>query len=156
MPTAQIKVEYKNLHNILLIGVGAFFVLMSALIFYQTLFSRFSTKREMIVKGAFCLFLLAFVLFLVFLAIRAHRRAVRKFDETGITRGDGRHFSWTEFCGAVTQTARNRFGREFVWRQELTFFGGETAWIIPNRIKNHGEVFEYISRLPQAVLKEVK
>lgn len=156
MPTVRLEIEYKNLHNILLIGIGAFFVLTPALIFYQTSTSRFSTTREITVKGAFCLFLIAFALFLVFPAIRARRQVVKTFDASGVTRGDGRHFRWAEFCGVVMQTARNRFGQTYIWRKELAFSDGETAWIIPNRIKNYDEVSEYISRLPQAVLKEVK
>lgn len=156
MPTAKIEVTYTNFQTILLVGLSLFFVLMSILLFYQTLTSQFSTTREIIVKGAFCLLLLGLVLLLISLAIRARRQAVKMFDASGVTRGDGKHFYWAEFCGVVTQTARNRFGRTYVWRKELAFSNGETAWIIPQRIKNSNEVFEYLNKLPSAVLKEVK
>jgi hypothetical protein len=56
----------------------------------------------------------------------------------------------------VTQKARNRYARQYVWREELVFSGGEEAWIIPNRIKNYDEVFAYLDTLPRAVFKELK
>ena len=86
--------------------------------------------------------------------IRARRNAARSIDNSGITRGDGRHFSWNDFCGVVSQTAFNRrTQRKYVWRVELAFENGETAWLIPNRIKNYDEVFNYIANLPTATLK---
>lgn len=153
IPNARIEVEYTRFQSVLLGGVIAFFTLMSALILYQTIKSPFSTQREMIVKGAFSLFLFAIVLFIVLLQIRAKRNSVKTIDSSGVTRGDGRHFSWSQFCGVVTQTALNRFMKRYVWRQELAFSGGETAWIIQQRIKNYGEVSGFISQLPKAVLK---
>lgn len=153
IPNAKVEVKYTNVQNFLLGGVVAFFALMSAIIFYQTLTSPFSTSREIIVKGAFSCFLLAIIFFLVFLQIRAKRNCVKYIDATGVVRGDGRHFPWTQFCGVVTQTALNRFMKRYVWRKELAFAGGETVWIIPHRIKNYGEVSNFIGRLPKAVLK---
>lgn len=153
MPSAKIEVKYTNFQNILLGGVIVFFSLMIALIFYQTLKSPFSTSREIIVKGAFSVLVLALIFVLIFLTIRAKRLSVKFIDASGITRGDGRHFAWTEFCGVITQTARRRFGGLYVWRKEFAFENGETAWLIPHRIKNAAEVFEYINRLPNAAPK---
>lgn len=155
MPTARVEVRYRKLQNVLLIGLCVFFILMAALIFYQTLTSPFSTAREIQIKGAFCLFVLGLVCVFVFLAIRARRQAVRLFDASGVTRGDGRHFPWSEFCGVVTQVARNRFGQTYTWRKELAFSGGETAWIIPPRVANADEVFGYLAQLPPALVKSV-
>lgn len=155
MPTARLEVRFAYFQNILLIGLIAFFGLLIAFNLYQTLTSPFSSGNEIIVKGGLSLFVVALCLFLVFLMIRAKRRAVCIFDASGITRGDGRHFYWAEFCGVVTQTARNRFGKSYVWRTELAFSGGETAWIIPPRIKNAPEVFAYIAQFPPAKLKTV-
>lgn len=149
----KIEVKYKKTQNFLLIGVIAFFALMSVFIFYQTMTSPFSTLREIIVKSAFSLFLLGIILFIIFLQIRAKRNSVKFIDSSGVTRGDGRHFAWTQFCGVVTQTAFNRFMKRYVWRKEFAFSGGETVWIIPQRIKNYGEVSDFISRLPKAPLK---
>lgn len=153
-PNLRIEVAYTIFQSVLLGGLIAFFSVMSALIFYQTLRSQFSTEREIIVKAALSLFLFAIVLLIVFLQIRARRNSVKTIDSTGVTRGDGRHFSWNQFCGVITQTALNRFMKRYVWREELAFSGGETVWIIPQRIKNYAEVSAFISRLPRAVLKK--
>lgn len=156
IPNAKIEVEYTNSQNFLLGGVITFFALMSALIFYQTLTSPFSTSREITVKGAFSVFLLAIIFFIVSLQIRAKRNSVKYLDASGVVRGDGRHFPWTQFCGVVTQTALNRFMKRYVWREGLAFSNGETVWIISHRIKNYGEVSNFIGRLPKAVPKNSK
>lgn len=153
LPNTKIEVRYTNFQNILLGGVIAFFSLMIALIFYQTLKSPFSTSREIIIKGAFSGLVLALIFVFIFLTIRAKRLSVRFIDASGVTRGDGRRFAWAEFCGVVTQTARRRFGGLYVWRKEFAFANGETAWLIPHRIKNAAEVFEYVNRLPTATPK---
>ena len=86
--------------------------------------------------------------------IRARRNAARSIDNSGITRGDGRHYTWNEFCGVISQKAFNRrTHKKYIRRFELAFENGETAWLIPNRIKNYDEVFEYLSKLPTANLK---
>lgn len=149
-PVTRLEVRYTKFQTFLLAGLSAFFAFLSAFVFYQTLTGAFSTTREIIVKGAFCLFAAAIMLTLVFLEIRARRRAVVLFDASGVTRGDGRHFAWEEFCGVIVQTARNRFGRRYVWRDELAFANGETAWIIPGRVANAHEVFEFFNSLPRA------
>lgn len=154
-PNARISVEYTNFQSVLFGGVILFFAVMSALIFYQTLTIPFSSAREIIVKGAFFLFVFAVILFIVFLMIRATRNSVKTIDASGVTRGDGRHFAWSQFQGVITQTARNRFMKKYVWREELVFSGGETVWIIPQRIKNYAEISNLIARLPKAVLKRM-
>ncbi|MCD9188361.1 MAG: hypothetical protein LUM44_18230 [Pyrinomonadaceae bacterium] len=153
IPTAKIEVRYSNFQSVLLGGVIAFFTLVPGFVFYQTLTSPFSTAREIIIKGAFSFFPLAVILFIVFLTVRAKRNSIEYFDNSGVMRSDGRHFPWTQFCGVVTQTALNRYMKRYVWREELAFSGGETVWIIPHRIKNYGEIADFISRLPKAVLK---
>lgn len=53
------------------------------------------------------------------------------FEASGVTRGDGRRFSWSEFNGVDYLVAvRPPSGEEYLWRIELAFTGGE-AWIIP-------------------------
>ncbi len=92
------------------------------------------------------------ILFTVlFLRIRAKRKAVRRFDAEGIVRGDGRRFGWKDFRGVVNRTRRRTpSGPELLWRAELVFADGETAWLIPQQVKNSAEVFAYLRTLPQA------
>lgn len=153
MPTAPLKVEVTTHQDKLIFALIAGFVLLAALILYQTLTSRFSSPREVAVKMAFSVFLLLLLFPIFYLIRRAKRRLVASFDATGVTRGDGRHFSWAECQGVVTRTAPNRFFMIYVWRKELVFWNGEEAWIIPQRIKNYNEVCDYLAALPPATLK---
>jgi hypothetical protein len=147
LPSQSIKVQYKRLQDVLLAFLFVLFGGISLLLLFG---SKFRMANLLI--AFFCLS----ILFVIsFLALRAKRKAARAFDASGITRGDGRHFSWQEFQGVVRRTARNRLGREYIWRFELVFADGEKAWIIPQRIKNFQEVFAFIESLPAAIIKEV-
>jgi hypothetical protein len=155
IPSERVEVRQKRFYDVLFAFFIIFFGGLALLNFILTVRSQFSTTSDIVVKGVlfsgFCLLLLAFMSFLI---IRAKRKAVRLFDVSGVTRGDGRHFPWNEFQGVVTRIDINlRTWQKYVWRIELAFAGGEKAWIIPNRIKNAGEVFTYVAALPRTVLK---
>ena len=155
LPTERIAVRYKIFYDILFGLIVLFFGGLLLLIFYQNFTSRFITFENAVIRslifGVPVLLLLAIISFLM---IRARRNAARSIDNSGITRGDGRHFAWNEFCGVISQKAFNRrTQRKYIWRVELAFENGETAWLIPNRIKNYDEVFNYIANLPTATLK---
>lgn len=155
IPASRIEVKYKHTYTVLFALIAAFFTAMSLLISYQAFNSQFESANGRIIKGIlfpFCLFLI--VLFIAYLTLRAKRQSVKLFNSSGITRGDGRQFIWKDFRGTVTQTAFNqRTQRKYVWRIELAFSGGETAWIIPNRIKNFEDIFLYLKSLPKAMLE---
>jgi hypothetical protein len=146
-PLAPIEVQYSNAPKALFIGVAGFFVLTGSLISFQALNSQSTSLQEIIAKGAFAMFILTILVLTFFLLLRAQRQAVQVIDMDGVTRGDGRRLNWTEFCGVLTQTARNRFGKTYVWREELIFANGEAAWLIPQLINNREEVFNYIAQL---------
>lgn len=153
MPTRRVEVKFKRFYDVLFALVAVFFFGMSLLFFYQTFDSQFKSSSGAIIKGVlFPAAMLLILLGIVFLQLRAKRRAVRLFDASGITRGDGQRFSWDQFRGVVTRLDFNfQTQRRYVWRVELAFAGGEAAWIIPNRIKNQEEVFAYLAALPRAV-----
>ena len=149
-----IEVKYTKYQTRLLIGLSGFFGLTTLFNLKQLLTSQFSTTQDIIYKGVvFSGSTLLFIGTFIFLTIRAKRRAARFFDSSGITRGDGRHFAWSEFRGAVVKTANNRFNLKYVYRVELVFADGESAWLIPQRVKNYAEVFAFADALPRAVLK---
>jgi len=155
IPQNRVEVRYNKLYDILFGLIFVFFGGMLLLIVYQNFTGKFITPGNALIRSL--LLGIPVVLFLAifcFVMFRAKRRAVLLFDTSGVTRGDGRHFAWSDFCGVVTQTAFNhRTRRKYVWRIELAFENGEAAWIIPNRIKNAAEVFEYLAALPRAYLK---
>jgi hypothetical protein len=37
---------------------------------------------------------------------------------------------------------------DFLWRTEIQFKDGESAWLIPGKIANFPEVNDYVARLP--------
>ena len=155
MPNAPIKIENKNIYGVLFWLILIFFGGMFLLTTYQSFSSKFITFENAIIRTSlFGIPLILFIAVFLFLMFRAKKNVVKMIDNSGITRGDGKHFSWQDFCGVVQQIAFNRrTQRKYTWRVELTFADGETVWLIPNRIKNSQEVFDYIAQLPSAVLK---
>lgn len=155
LPSSPIKIQYKNAYSILSWLLVLLFGGMFLLITYQSFSSRFITFENAVIRTI--LFGVPVVLFLsifLFLQFRANKNAAVLIDNSGVKRGDGRHFAWTEFCGVVNQISFNqRTQRRFLWRSELAFAGGETVWIIPNRIKNYNEISAFLDTLPRAVLK---
>lgn len=146
IPNKRIEVRYKRIPDAALGVLTVFFGGISLLL----LLSSGARPLQSLV-AFFCLS----VLFVVwFLALRAKRKAVRSFDESGIARGDGRRFSWNEFQGVVRREGRGRYGRKYIWRVELVFTSGQKAWLIPQRIKNFEEVFSFVDALPKAALKD--
>lgn len=153
-PKAPIEIRYRKLHGVLTVAVIVFFGLALLFIVYQNFTNPFLTTENAIIRSL--IFAVPSGLFLSifsFLQIRARRNALKLIDASGFTRGDGRHFAWTEFCGAISLTARNRFGNTYIWRTELTFANGESAWLISPRIQNYEEVFGYVDGLPKATPK---
>lgn len=155
MPFAPIKVENKNIYGVLFWGILIFFGGIFLLTTFQSFTNPFITTRNAIIRTSLLgVPLILFISVFLFLMFRAKKNVVKMIDNSGITRGDGKHFSWQNFCGVVQQIAFNqRTQRKYVWRVELAFADGETAWIIPNRVKNYDEVFDYVTQLPNAVLK---
>ncbi len=155
LPTERIEVRYKIFYDILFLLIVLFFGGMLLLIFYQNFTSRIFTFENAVIRSLiFGVPILLILSLISFLTIRARRNAVRLIDNSGITRGDGKHFAWNEFCGVISQIAFNqRTQNKYVWRVEIAFENGKTAWLIPNRVKNYEEVFEYLSQLPRANLK---
>jgi hypothetical protein len=85
----------------------------------------------------------------LWLARRGHLRSVKCFTEDGLTRNDGRRFAWSDLSSVVDQLHRRRgMTGDFVWRTEIQFGGGESAWLIPRKIANYPEVRDYVARLP--------
>lgn len=85
----------------------------------------------------------------LWLARRGHLRSVKCFTEDGLTRNDGRRFAWPDLSCVVDQLHRRRgMTGDFVWRTEIQFRDGESAWLIPRKIANYPEVRDYVARLP--------
>ncbi|CAN5383523.1 hypothetical protein BH10ACI1_BH10ACI1_15430 [soil metagenome] len=154
-PPNRIEIRATRFQNWLLVGLIAFFGFLTVINLSQLFTSQFTTTTDIIYKGfLFHGFIIALIFVLIFLMIRANRKSVRAFDVSGVTRGDGKHFSWEDFRGAIRRIGRSRFGGRHNWRTELVFADGGEVWIIPQRINNYAEVFRFVDALPQAMLKD--
>jgi hypothetical protein len=64
-------------------------------------------------------------------------------------RNDGRGFTWADLSRVIDRVRLNRVtGIQFIWRTEIQFRDGETAWLLPTKISNFAEVYELVRGLP--------
>jgi hypothetical protein len=86
----------------------------------------------------------------VWLGRRAHGRSVRYFSDEGLERNDGQRLAWTDLERVVHQVRidPSRPSDRKLWRTEIWFRDGRSAWLVPLRIGNPREVGEFVSRLP--------
>lgn len=86
----------------------------------------------------------------VALVRRARRRSVLYFTDTGLTRRDGTSLPWSDLSHAVHQVRTAPSGNRppQLWRTEIHFKSGESAWLVPNHVANLGEVMAFVRKLP--------
>jgi hypothetical protein len=84
---------------------------------------------------------------IVWLVRRGHKRSVRSFSEGGLVRNDGQSFAWADLSRVVDRI-RVRYCRKYLWRTEIQFSNGESAWLIPSKVSNYGEVAALVCGLP--------
>jgi hypothetical protein len=133
----DLEVRPDRLTLILVIGLGLFFVPMG-------LGLLTSAGTALAAIGLACVTLFGVVVWLV---VRGHRRSVRRFSAEGLVRNGGRSFAWAELSQVVDKV-RTRYSRKYLWRTEIHFANGESAWLIPSKIRNYGDVAALVARLP--------
>src|SRR5919106_1498834 len=135
-----VKVHYRRLHSILFVFLIIFFLGMSLFILAANGFTG---------AGVLIVALNVIVLFVLYYVLsRGRKRAACLFDSSGVPRGDGQRFSWSEFEGVdFFMAIKPPSGEEYLWRIEIAFTGGK-AWIIPQRVNNLEEINEVVNRLP--------
>lgn len=146
VPPGRIQIQYRRLFDVLAVFLILFFVGLMFLLLW--------TNGIRIVSVMIVALIAAFLIPFLILIIRAKRKAVLVLDENGITRGDGRQFRWSEFQGLITEINFTRVAKQrYLWRIKLAFENGEEGWVIPYRVRNEEEIFEYLAALPRAKLK---
>ena len=148
-PAQQIEVLYGRTFKVAAIVFYGFFGGLTLLAILTNL--KGGIRLPMIVIGLFNSTLIGVMYYLL---NNGKKRSIKFFDPSGITRGDGQHFLWSDFRGKISRVGRNRYGGTYNWRTELVFSSGGVVWVIPQRIKNYEEVFKFIDDLPQATLKD--
>ena len=139
----QMEVKASKLTFVLVILLGLFFVPMGL----ASLLSGLQKGFAIAPLGIGVMSLIMFGVF-VWLILRAHKRSVKYFSAEGLVRNDGRSFSWTDLSRVVVQVRIRPTGGKSLWRTEIQFKNGESAWVIPTKVSNYGEVAELISSLP--------
>ena len=146
----MVEVSYGRMHGIAAIIFYIFFGGLTLLAILTNL--KGGIRLPIIIIG---LFNSALLVVFYYLQTKGKRKSIKLIDASGITRGDGKHFLWSDFRGAIPRIGRNRYSGRYIWRTELVFANGGEVWMIPQRIKNYDEVFRFVDALPKAILKDI-
>jgi hypothetical protein len=133
----QLEVRASKLTLVLVILLGLFFVPMALAVL------DIGIAHAAI--GVVCLILFGVVVWLV---RRGHKKSVRRFFEEGLLRNDGQSFAWADLSRVVNKARVRRYGGKQLWRIEIQFRNGESAWLIPSKISNYREAAALVSSLP--------
>jgi hypothetical protein len=84
----------------------------------------------------------------LWLYLRGHRKTVKHFTDIGLSRNDGRDFAWSGLSRVVDKMAIKPGSQDrLLWRTEIQFNDGSSAWLIPSKVSNFDEVYAYIGGL---------
>jgi hypothetical protein len=81
---------------------------------------------------------------------RGHTKSVRYFSADGLERNDGQWLAWADLERVVDQIRKDPAnpGGKKLWRTEIWFRGGQSAWLLPTRISNRRQVDGFVRGLP--------
>lgn len=139
----QLEVKASKTQFALVILLGLFFIPMGLGCVVSGLLKGFNIVPLGI--GLMCLLLFGVMVWLI---LRAHRQSVKYLSAAGLVRNDGRSFSWSELSRIVDKVRVRPSGRKTIWRTEIRFKTGESAWVIPMKISNYAEVGPLVDSLP--------
>jgi hypothetical protein len=140
----RLDVETSKLQPMMAVVVGVIMVPIGLLSLASGVMRGFAPMP--IVMGVL---MLAMFGVLVAIVRRGGSKSVRYLTEEGMERGDGRWLPWTELDRVVQQVrVRPGTNSKAIWRTEIWFKNGESAWILPLRARNFPEVFQLVSTLP--------
>ena len=139
----RLEVKASKVTFVLVILLGLFFIPMGLVSLLIGLLKGFNI-------GQFGLGLMLLIMFgvIVWLVLGAHRKSVKYLLEEGLVRNDGRSFSWSELSRVVDRVRVRPSGRKTIWRTEIRFKDGESAWVIPGKVSNYDEVGPLVDSLP--------
>src|ERR1044072_7358760 len=137
----RLEVKADNLQFIMVILLGLFLLPLGLFNLISGLTKGFAPAR-----AGIGLAILALYGAVIWLVRRGHGRSVKYFSGSGLVRNDGRSFAWADLSRVVNQV---RFRPEapktkVLWRTEIQFKGGESAWLIPAKVSNYREAREYV------------
>lgn len=141
----RLEVKASKTTFVLLILLGLFFIPIGLVSLLSGSLNGFNIAPFGI--GLMCLILFGVVVWLI---LRGHGKSVRYFSDEGLVRNDGRSFAWADLSLVVNQFRITSLAHKTkaIWRTEIQFRNGESAWLIPTKISNYREVSEFVRNLP--------
>lgn len=144
--TKRLEVKTRGLQFAMLVLLGLFMVPLGALLLIGEL-----SKGSRLAPAPLAIGLAPLAAYgaVVWLFRRAHVRSVKYFSGEGLVRNDGRSFAWADLGRVVDRIRLNRVTRiKYIWRTEIHFNNGDSAWLLPTKIGNLPEVYELVGTLP--------
>lgn len=141
----RLEVKTSKLQFILAVLLGLFFVPLSLFNLINGIMNGF----EIVPLGIGIMGLAVFAV-IIWLVRRGYVKSVKYFSDEGLVRNDGRAFKWADLSRVVNQIRRSPASpsRMALWRTEIQFKNGESAWLIPAKVNNYREVSEFVRSLP--------
>lgn len=141
----HLNVETSRMQSVVAVLLGIIFIPLGLASLAMGLSGGFE-----IVGVGLGLAMLALYGFIVWLTRRARARSVRYFSPEGLERNDGRWLAWSDLDRVVDQVRVNpaKPGEKGLWRTEIWFKNGQSAWLLPLKIANFGEVHAFVRSLP--------
>ena len=141
---SQLEVKTSKLQFVMAVLLGLFFVPFSLWSLVNAVLKGFEIVPLML--GLMMLAIFGLVIWVFF---RGYFKSVKHFTDEGLVRNDGRKFSWAELSRVVNQIRFDtQLNRTLLWRTEIQFKNGESAWVIPTKVSNFQEVREFVNDLP--------
>jgi hypothetical protein len=142
---SRLEVKTSRPQLVLAVLVGIFFVPLGLVSLAGGLSGGFR-----VVPVAIGLIMLVMFAAVMWLVRRGHARSVRCFSDEGLIRNDGRSFAWADLSRVVDQYRITSLahGTKAVWRTEIQFRDGGSAWVIPTKVGYYPEVSEFVHGLP--------
>ncbi|MDX6693073.1 MAG: hypothetical protein QOF02_676 [Blastocatellia bacterium] len=141
-----LEVKIRKLQFILIVLLGLFMVPLGSLLLIRELSKGSKLAPAMLLIGLMPLIAYGAV---AWLFRRGHVKSVKYFSREGLVRNDGKSFAWTDLSRVVDRIRLNRETNfKGLWRTEIQFKNGESAWLLPTKISNFPEVYELVRSLP--------
>lgn len=140
----KLEVKTGKFHFILIALLGLFLVPLSLFNLVNGI-----SKGFRIAPFGIGLMVLAIFGVVVWLVARGYRKSVKRFTDEGLTRNDGSRMAWADLSRVVNQIrVKPGTNIKMLWRTEIQFKNGETAWLIPGKVSNFQEVRDFVAALP--------
>jgi hypothetical protein len=142
----RLEVKTLNRQFVSLILLGLLMVPLGSLLLISELSKGSQLAPAMLMVGLMPLIMYGVV---GWLFRRSYIKSVKYFSDEDLVRNDGKSFAWADLSRVVDRIRLNRVTNfKGIWRIELQFRNGESAWLLPTKISNFPEVYELVRSLP--------